>query len=78
MDQGQDEKTIKDFGENLKRIRMSKGISLRDLADIAELNFGNIGDIELGKVNPSLTTIARLADALEIGVCDLFLSMQKG
>jgi len=45
---------------------MSKGISLRDLADIADLNFGNIGDIELGKVNPSLTTITRLAVALEV------------
>lgn len=66
MDQRQDEKTIKDFGQNLKKIRMEKGISLRELADNADLNFGNIGDIELGKVNPSLTTIVRLAVALEV------------
>ena len=71
MDQRQDEKTIKDFGENLKKIRMGKGLSLRQLADIADLNFGNIGDIELGKVNPSLTTIVTLAAALGVSRTDL-------
>lgn len=71
MDQRQDEKIIKDFGENLKKIRMDKGLSIRALADIAELNFGNIGDIELGKVNPTLTTIVALAVALGVDRADL-------
>jgi len=71
MDQRQDERIIKDFGENLKKIRMDKGLSIRALADLAELNFGNIGDIELGKVNPTLTTIVALAAALEVHRGDL-------
>jgi transcriptional regulator with XRE-family HTH domain len=71
MDQRQDEKIIKDFGENLKKIRTDKGLSIRALADIAELNFGNIGDIELGKVNPTLTTIVALATALGVDRADL-------
>jgi transcriptional regulator with XRE-family HTH domain len=71
MDQRQDEKIIKDFGENLKKIRTDKGLSIRALADIADLNFGNIGDIELGKVNPTLTTIVTLASALGIDRAEL-------
>jgi len=50
---------------------MDKGLSIRALADIAELNFGNIGDIELGKVNPTLTTIVALAVALGVDRADL-------
>ena len=71
MDHRQDEKIIKDFGENLKKIRMDKGLSIRQLADIADLNFGNIGDIELGKVNPSLTTIVAIAMALGVDRAEL-------
>jgi transcriptional regulator with XRE-family HTH domain len=71
MDQRQDERIIKDFGENLKKIRTDKGLSIRALADLAELNFGNIGDIELGKVNPTLTTIVTLAKALGVDRADL-------
>lgn len=50
---------------------MDKGLSIRQLADIADLNFGNIGDIELGKVNPSLTTIVAIAMALGVDRAEL-------
>jgi len=63
---------MKDFGERLKTIRNEKKLSLRALADIAEMDFGNINEIETGKVNPSLTTIVFLANALKIDPADLF------
>lgn len=76
MDQGREQKIMKDFGERLKKFRMEKKLSLRALADIADLDFGNINEIENGKINPSLTTIVLLAEALEIDTA-LLLSTNK-
>ncbi len=73
MNQTREQKIIKDFGERLKKIRDEKKLSTRALADLAELDFGNINEIENGKVNPTLTTIMILAESLGIDPC-LFLS----
>lgn len=72
MDHGREQKILKDFGESLKKFRTDKKLSLRALADIAEMDFGNINEIENGKINPSLTTIVLLAEALEIDPTDFF------
>jgi len=71
MDQGREQKILNDFGERLKKFRTDKKLSLRALADIAEMDFGNINEIENGKINPSLTTIVLLAEALHIDPADL-------
>lgn len=77
MDQAREQKIIKEFGERLKKFRSAKKISLRALADIADMNYGNISDIENAKVNPTLTTIVLLAEALEIDPADFF-TKRKG
>ena len=69
MNQTREQKIIKDFGERLKKIRDEKKSSTRALADLAELDFGNINEIENGKVNPTLTTIMILAESLGIDPC---------
>lgn len=71
MDHSQEERIIHAFGENLKRLRMEKGLSTRDLADKAEMNLGNLSDLELGKKNPLLTTVYALAEALGVRAADL-------
>lgn len=77
MDQAKEQMIIKDFGERLKKFRTEKKLSLRALADIADMDFGNINEIETGKINPTLTTIVRLAEALEIDPAGFF-SRKKG
>lgn len=74
MDHAQEEKIIKEFGENLKKIRLQKGYSLRELADIADISHNNIHEIEKGIINTSLTTIHILAKALDIDPADLLSS----
>ncbi|MHA4811495.1 helix-turn-helix domain-containing protein [Flavitalea flava] len=66
MNQEKDEKIIKEFGLNLKNLREQKNLSLRQFADLADMNFGNIHEIEKGNVNPMLTTIVALAEALQV------------
>ena len=59
------------FGENLKRIRTKKGISQGDIARTLEVHKGYISNIENGKTNPTLATIAKLAKAIDVPLRDL-------
>ena len=56
------------LGKNLKRIRTSKGISQGDIARSLEVSRGFVSNIENGKTNPTLTTIAKLAKAVGVSV----------
>ena len=71
MDSGREEKILKDFGERLKKLRKEKNLSTRALALNADMDFGNINEIENGKINPSLTTIVLLAETLDVDPCVL-------
>ncbi|MDO8594592.1 MAG: helix-turn-helix transcriptional regulator [bacterium] len=54
------------LGENLKRIRMSKGISQGDIARALDVDKAFISNIENGKANPTLATITKLAGAISV------------
>jgi transcriptional regulator with XRE-family HTH domain len=54
------------FGENLRKIREKKNLSLNDLASRCNLDKSNISKIENGHFNISLTKIFDLATGLEI------------
>jgi transcriptional regulator with XRE-family HTH domain len=54
------------FGENLKRIREKKGLSLRDVASRCDLDNSNISKIENGQFNIQLSKIVELAKGLNI------------
>ncbi len=69
----------KEFGLNLKRIRESKNITQFDLATAMNnlasdslIERTTISRIENGRTNVTLTTIAKLASALEIDIKELF------
>jgi transcriptional regulator with XRE-family HTH domain len=71
MDYAREQELIKSFGENLRKIRKGKKISLRKFALKADLDYSNLQEIEIGKVNPSYTTIILLAEALQIDPAQL-------
>ena len=59
------------LGKNLKRIRTEKGISQGDIVRSLGMDRAFISNIENGKTNPTLATIAKLAKALGVSVGDL-------
>ena len=59
------------LGRNLKRIRTEKGISQGDIARTLETDKGFISNIENGKTNPTLATIAKLAKAIKVPMDEL-------
>lgn len=56
------------FGANLKKIRLEKKMSQGDICRALEVDRAYISNLESGKRNPTLATIKRIADALNISV----------
>lgn len=59
------------FGERLREVRQKNGHTLKSLAEAAAMSFPYISEMERGLKVPSLTTIIRLALALDCKVTDL-------
>ena len=64
-------KISKKLGNNLKRIRLAKGMSQGDLAKILGLHPTYISSIERGVRNMSLKNIEKLAKALGVSIKNL-------
>lgn len=52
-------------GERLREIRTGLGLSQEEVAHLADIHPTNYGKIERGRANPSLTTVVRIATALD-------------
>jgi transcriptional regulator with XRE-family HTH domain len=52
------------FGENVRKLRMKKGMTQEDLAELTNLQAAYIGFVERGLRSPSVRTIAKLYKAL--------------
>lgn len=60
------------IGENLKKFRREKGLSLRALAEKANISKSTLNDIENNNVKSStINTLQKIADALEISLTEL-------
>lgn len=54
------------FAANLRRLRLAAGLSQMELGDRAGLHFSEVSRLERGLRDPRLTTIVRLAGALQV------------
>ena len=70
MDVGK--RAIRDFGKRVREIRLAKGWTQEELAHRLSLNSTFVSRLERGERSPSLPTIARIAQALEVHVSFLF------
>ncbi len=61
-----DEVQIKQFGRNLSAERTRQGLTQDELGALASLDGTYIGRIERGEVNPTLTTIIPILEALKL------------
>lgn len=52
------------IAENVKQLRIRKGLSQKALADLVGVSHPRISDLERGKSNPTLSTLTTLADCL--------------
>jgi len=61
----------KKLGENLRKIRTKKQMTQGDIASALGVDRAYISNIESGRMNPTLSTLEKIAGVLEISIKDL-------
>ncbi|MFC1976416.1 helix-turn-helix domain-containing protein [Chloroflexota bacterium] len=64
--------TLKILGKNIKYYRTQLDLTQEELANLSGVNRSHLAGIETGSLNPSIKTVGKLAEALNISVADLF------
>lgn len=62
----------KQLGEQVRRLRETRGISQEGFAALANIDRAAYGKLERGEANLTLLTLARVAAALEVDLALLF------
>lgn len=62
----------KKFGNQLKKLRLAKGMSQLDLASYSNLDKTIISRIENGRTNTTLKTMVILSESLNVELKELF------
>lgn len=63
---------LKEFGKNLRRIRLERGLTMETLASDAEIENRQLGRIERGEINTSIISLLKIATVLKIEMPYLF------
>lgn len=61
-----------ELSQRLKQLRIERGKTLEEVASAAGLTRGWLSKVENFRVTPSLTSLAQIADALNISMAELF------
>ncbi|MBS0029473.1 helix-turn-helix domain-containing protein [Chitinophaga sp. 22321] len=69
-----DKKVFIEIGKRVKSLRESKGLSLRQLAAICDVDHAKIHALEAGKLNFTFSTLIKIAKGLETQVGDFIKS----
>ncbi|HEO72172.1 MAG TPA: XRE family transcriptional regulator [Candidatus Hydrogenedentes bacterium] len=64
------------FGNVVRRHREATGLSQEALAELAGLNRAYLGEVERGSAAPTITTMDKLAHALNQNLSDLLLECE--
>ena len=63
------------IGKNIKKFRQEKGVSQDRLSKLADLSLNTVVNIESGgNLNPTIETLTKIANALDVKVDDLIKS----
>lgn len=62
---------------NIRRIRKERGLTQEELAELCGTSVSYIGLLETGKNIPKLSTIEKIANALNVDCIELFTPIQN-
>jgi XRE family aerobic/anaerobic benzoate catabolism transcriptional regulator len=62
------------LGQEVRKLRQQRGITLRRVAQLSGLSDRFLIEVEKGNANPSITSLVKLADALQTTLTDLLPS----
>lgn len=59
-------------GKNVRKIRKEKGLSILDLKNLTGLSKSTISDLENDKSSPTIETLQKIANALNVDIKEFF------
>ena len=65
-------------GQNLRRLRTRRGLSLERLASVSGVSRSMLGQIELGQSVPTINVLWKIAQALDVPFSALLAEQQRG
>ncbi|MEJ0104711.1 MAG: helix-turn-helix transcriptional regulator [Bacteroidota bacterium] len=63
---------MKALGKRIKELRKVQGFSQEDLSYEADIPLSQVGRIERGEINPTVSTVAAIASALKVELKEVF------
>lgn len=63
---------MKALGKRIKDLRKAQGFSQEDLSYEADIPLSQVGRIERGEINPTISSIAAIASALKVELKEIF------
>jgi transcriptional regulator with XRE-family HTH domain len=66
------EEQIKQTGLRIRYLRQLRGMTIEDLAEVADIHPVYLGAVERGVRNPSLRNLVKIAEGLETDLRDIF------
>lgn len=67
-----DEEGVKKFAKRLKKVRKDRGFTQEELAYKSGLALSQVARIETARINPTISTVFKIAKTLEVEVKVLF------
>ena len=59
------------IGKNISRIRKSKGLTIKELGYLCDIEKSNLIPIEKGRINVTIMTLVKICRALNIDLKDI-------
>ncbi|MDR2391373.1 MAG: cupin domain-containing protein [Planctomycetota bacterium] len=72
------EKPPEKLGERIRRVRLGKGLKVVDIANSTGLTSSSISQVERSKISPSISTLKKIAAALDHPLGDFFANQDGG
>lgn len=69
---------LRALGERIRTLRRARKMSQEQFAEAGQFHRTFAGAIERGETNISFSTLARIADALNVKMADLFAGLEDG
>lgn len=72
MNNNQQIAVIKKLGQNIRKIRKSKGYSMEAIANQIDMEYRQYGRIERGEINTTVLSLFKISTCLQVSIKDLF------
>lgn len=65
------EQVIRTIGERVRSLRIERKLSMEKLAQLAEMEYRQLSNVELGQTDASISTLSAICKAMEISLREL-------